>query len=268
MGDACCLVSLTFTRLTNIMNDECRYGQPAHPLPRKVMAVGVRQEPTLEIRPPRIKSLLLVQSNDPAITGPGDPSLTLSADTTVQELRERMFRLYSSETTQVSYRIWRLLPPRTAVTGFQYPTSRLLEVGGELLNDEGSKTLEEALIQSGDLLAVEVAQEGNWLVNADKVPATTDAEVAKEELPPPLFASENNFFDRMQTRSSTASESKAVTLMPSTQYLGPKLPSKFGTSRFVTTAKARDPGTLGLGNMCAFPQVEPSLMVDNIAQQG
>lgn len=228
-----------------------RYGKPTHPLPRKVRAAGARQEPTLEIRPPKIKPLLLVQSNDPAITGSGKPPLTLSAETTVGDLRRRLIQTFTSGDAHPPFRVWRLVHPRTAVTGLQYPTSRLLEVGGELLADEDSKTLEDVLIQSGDMLAIEIAQDGNWLVDTSKVPPAGDPEATQEELPPPLFTSENNFFNRMQTKSGSGPAPASSRVTTRDAISTSSAFSKYAPiSRLADGgAKNRNPGTLGLGNM-------------------
>jgi ubiquitin carboxyl-terminal hydrolase 4/11/15 len=224
-----------------------------------VRAVGQRQEASLELRPPQFSPLLLVNTPDLTITGPPAPTVTVSADTSVGEFCQQLARALKSSHDPSDTRIWALVHPRTEVDGSQYPISRLLEVGGRLLSeyDEQRKTLDDALIQSGDLFAVEFREQAAWLVDAATVPAPGDAPGIEKELPPPLFNSENDFFSRMQTGASgkpslSSVTSKDITIRPTSS----KLPGfyKSTVSNKVTSTsntKIKDPGTLGLGNMYA-----------------
>lgn len=214
--------------------------------------MGARQEPTLEVRPPQIKPLLLVKSDDAAITGPNSCQLTLSADTSIRELTKQLIQAVSSEDVSTSCRVWSLVHPRTAVPGSHYPVSRLLEVGGQLLVDDGSKTLEEALIQSGDMLAVEFQEHGHWLVENSEVPAPTYSANTQGEVPAPLFVSETNFFDRMLAKSGGKPATGAMAnkdIASGSFTRGSSFKPSASLKLTAGSLKTRTPGTLGLGNM-------------------
>jgi ubiquitin carboxyl-terminal hydrolase 4/11/15 len=225
-----------------------------------VRAVGQRQEASLELRPPQFSPLLLVNTTDLTISGPPAPTVILSADTPVGEFCQQLARAIKSSHDPSDTRVWALVHPRTEVDGSQYPTSRLLEVGGKLLSkdEEAHKTLDDALIQSGDLFAVEFKEQGAWLVDAAAVPTPGDAPGTDKELPPPLFNSENDFFFRMQTGaggkpSSSSITSKDITIRPTSSKLPGFYKSTVSNKAASTgNTKVKDAGTLGLGNMYAI----------------
>lgn len=224
------------------------YGEPKHPLPRKVRGVGVRKEPTLELRPPTFATLRLVKSSDHSLSGTASKLVSCSSDSTVDELRRMLLEAVFPEPAE-HWRVWTVLHPRTEIQGLYYPTARLLEAGGELLLPDSTKTIEQALIQPGDVFVVEVQDAGTseWLVDEKAVPVPGQSQ---KEAPLPLFSSENDFFSRMEQKNKigpanfvSASKSVSAAAVQSGKTLAPN------KALTTTTSKPRTPGTMGLGNM-------------------
>lgn len=230
-----------------------RYGPATYPLPRSVIARGHLAEPSLELRPPRLKALSLIDSQSDGPIGPPHSYVTLSTKDTVRALsRELVVATSLSGPSDMPYRVWKIQPGQYA--GSQFPASKLATHGAELL-EINDKTLEEALIDFDDPFVVEFQQGGKWIVDQTSTAPTS----AAPSVPPPLFGGED-FFSRLGKGPATTSV---------TQFQPRQVPSPAPSAG--SSAKAQDsqvipfkpfgfsknrvpqePGTLGLGNMYAF----------------
>lgn len=220
------------------MEFTCRYGEPIQPMPRKVISKGIMKEPTLELRPPRLKVLLLQKSDSMDITGPPHPYVTISIKATVRDLCALLRSTIGPSKTGVA-RVWRI-EPSMDVTGSMYPSARLSEDKPQLLQPSDD-IIEDALIQPDDVFVVEFLENGNFIIDPDKLskyPFTND------NVPPPLFSDENDFFKKMGSSSS----SKAVVSATKTNMSALFKPGGFG-SAVTHSHKSQQPGILGLGNM-------------------
>ena len=232
-----------------------RYGPATHPLPRSVIARGRLGEPSLELRPPRLKALSLVDSQSDGPIGPPHNYVTLSIKDTVSTLSRELLASVSAP-PNVPYRIWKIQPGDYA--GSQFPASKLAAHGAELLQID-DKTIEDALIDFDDPFVVEFQHDGKWLADqTPTVPASTAPSV-----PPPLFSENSDFFSRLTKRSATTSVSQiqprqvpspAPSAASSTKAQDSQL-APFKSFAFSKTKAPQEPGTLGLGNMYACPTV-------------
>ncbi|KAH7927348.1 cysteine proteinase [Leucogyrophana mollusca] len=208
------------------------YGQPLHPLPRKVISRGILQEPVLELRPPRLKALTLKDVKADLPLGPPPVFVTVSTKDSVKRLCKDLAAAVAPR-PNAPYRIWKIEPAE--FDGSQYPASKLISSGGELL-EESDKTLEESLIEPDDPFVVEFQENGEWVVDASKVIRSNSTNVTG--VPPPLFSSENDFFSRLGHN---------LTSLPNSQ-VTPTSFKSYGFSKASSKA-VQEPGTLGLGNM-------------------
>lgn len=219
-----------------------------------MIARGHLGEPSLELRPPRLKVLSLVDSQSDGPIGPLHGYVTLSTKDTVRALSKELVASISAR-SNIPYRIWKIQPGE--YVGSQFPVSKLAAHGAELL-EINDKTLEEALIEFDDPFVVEFQQDGKWITDQTwTVPASVAPSV-----PPPLFAGED-FFSRLGKGSVTTS----VTQIQPRQVPSPA-PSASSSAKvqdsqvvpfksfgFSKNRVPQEPGTLGLGNMYAFPTV-------------
>jgi hypothetical protein len=250
MGNASSLVSaLHVLKLSYLsMSSLGRYGEAKHPLPRKVYSVGDRREAKLDLRPARVMALLLVKDVDPAISGPPPKTVTTSSYAPVKDLYKDLINAVSPVANPPKARIWSVMRPRTAIEGLHYPVSRLLEAGGQIRNRFEDKTVDQALIEPGDVFVIELPDADQWLVNMTDVPGLGETDA---EAPAPLFSAENNFFNRMQkTLKTTESPERKAERTAATSTLRLRNGNKAEPSAASLTAtKTRTPGTMGLGNM-------------------
>ncbi|KAF9245254.1 hypothetical protein BU15DRAFT_85597 [Melanogaster broomeanus] len=202
------------------------YGLAIYPLPRTVIPRGQFGEPSLELRPPRLKVLTLVDSGP---IGPPHGYVTLSIKDTVRALSRELVASVSPHSS-IPYRIWKIQPGE--FEGSQFPASKLAAHGAELLNIN-DKTLEDALIEFDDPFVVEFQQGGRWIADQS---STTAPESASASVPPPLFSSDNDFFSRLGKNSTTTTRTQPRQT--------PSPAPTAGSSKAV-----HEPGTLGLGNM-------------------
>jgi ubiquitin carboxyl-terminal hydrolase 4/11 len=241
-----------------------RYGRPkeAHVLPRVVRAMGIRQDPMLEVHIPSFTALRLVPQADPSITGPPPPLVSVSAGSRVQHLLASLARSAAATPQgeidyipdpKDGYRVWHVPSPRTSVTGSEYPVSRLQEVGGMLIQpSDFEKTLDEALVQSGDVFVVEFRSKNDapWLVDASTV--SQDGGAALEPVAPaaPLFSPNFDFFTKLNPKRDRG-DGDVKMRSPSPGPASKALRSTaFNKSAYTPPPpKPRVPGTLGLGNM-------------------
>lgn len=213
-----------------------RYGEPIFPLPRKVVKRGVMEELSLELHPPRLRGFIL--SRDPAANeNASDPphELTLSIYDTVRTLCNSLKESFEPE-SKLPYRIWKVDDGELETSVF--PISRITSEC-ELL-EETDKSLEDALIQSGDAFVVEFKVENDWDVTVTSSKALLE--------PPPL--SQPGFFDQFfqhklpvtPKRNEYPDDSQRKITIPSSIKPSPYRP-------MTRTSRAPEPGTIGLGNM-------------------
>jgi len=218
-----------------------RYGPPIHPLARRVIARGAAKQPTIELRPLRLKVFRLVKAYaDHESTL--HPWVTISAGETIGTLCSQLAAAVSPDgQTSSPYRIWSLPSNDSTWTEF---------LGSQLLSDakiieESEKTLEEQELESDDAFVVEFKQSDGWIVEVPKaVPLAIEA-------PPPIFDSTDGFFNKM---SSSRSSTSSTVPYKSNLYNAFSSSGSRSSSTAVTfsgkgISKAMDPGTLGLGNM-------------------
>jgi ubiquitin carboxyl-terminal hydrolase 4/11 len=210
-----------------------------HPLPRKVIARGIAQEPALELHPPMFKALLLSDdSNADTITGPPPPVISLSSKDSVKTLFRHLANAFPSNVGP--YRIWRI--EVEDVDGSIYPPSKITTNNGMLVL-ETDTSIEDSTMQSGDTFVVEFKKGSEWTITNSQRDATS---IIKADGLPPLLGSKNDHFSQKSSSSKSANAiinsvmSKAV----STSFMGS---SGFGASN--SRSKPQQPGTLGLGNM-------------------
>ena len=221
----------------------CRYGDPIHPLPRKVIARGIRQIPTLELHPPLLKALTL--NMDPRvteITGPPPPYVHLSSANTVAEARRALAQATrpSNILPETPYRVWRL--PEFDLNGSCYPLVNL--AGRAQVLHDSDKSVSEALIDTEDAFVVEFFQDGKW-------PSGVECPEPTRARTPPLFNGKDHFFATNDLNGSTP---KALVNGSTAKLAGPSTPLKSAVSTLfgplATHSKtSQEPGTLGLGNM-------------------
>ncbi|THH28573.1 hypothetical protein EUX98_g5618 [Antrodiella citrinella] len=215
------------------------YGQPEYPLARKVITRGIAKQTGLEIMPPRLRIHLLVGGNGPASI---QPFVTLSMSTndtaeTFVSTISTLFRAMRTIPTVKPPRIWKL-PEHEKIQQLEVSISKLK--GAALLDAEGRKTLDELLIDSGDSFVAEFPTENGWLV---RDPGASTPQSSTSAAPSKLFEPSSNFFDKMQSSSST---STALVKSDSTS-LGAALSIKPLGMR--AKGPKIEPGTLGLANM-------------------
>ncbi|KIK95662.1 hypothetical protein PAXRUDRAFT_11300 [Paxillus rubicundulus Ve08.2h10] len=222
------------------------YGIAIHPLPRTVIARGQFGEPSLELRPPRLKVLSLVDSKADGPIGPPHGYVTLSTKDTVRTLSRELVASVSARSS-VPYRIWKIQPGE--FEGSQFPASKLTAHGAELLNIN-DKTLEEALIEFDDPFIVEFQQDAKWISDPTSTP------VPNSSAPPPLFSSGDDFFSRLGQNSSVVTniqpgQTRSLTPTAGSSSVKPKdlQVTPFKSFGFYKAKVTQEPGTLGLGNM-------------------
>ena len=219
-----------------------RYGPPVHPLPRRVIARGAAKKATIELRPLRLKVFRLVKAYVDHESTP-HPYLTISAGETISTLCSQLAAAASPDGQSSSpYRIWSLPSDdstRTEFLGSQLPLSHAKII------EESEQTLEEKELESDDAFVVEFKQSDGWIVEVPK------AAPLAIEAPPPVFHSNDGFFNKMSSTSSMVPYKSVL-------YNAFSSTTTSSSSRSSSTAvtlpgkgisKAMDPGTLGLGNM-------------------
>lgn len=222
-----------------------RYGSPIHPLPRRVIARGAAKQATIELRPLRLKVFRLVKAYVDHESTP-HPYLTISAGETISSLCSQLAATASPDRqTSSPYRIWSL--PSDDSTRAEFLGSQLLLSQAKII-EESEHTLEEKELESDDAFVVEFKQSDGWIVEVPK------AAPLAIEAPPPVFHSNDGFFNKM---SSTLPSTSSMVPYKSTLYNAFSITnssSRSSTSTAVTLpgkviSKTMDPGTLGLGNM-------------------
>lgn len=226
------------TRAISITHLFTRYGEPAQPLPRNVIPKGITKEPTLELRPPRLKVLLLVKADSSDITGPPHSYITVSVSDTVRTLCSRMAAVVGPQ-NQGPARIWKV--EGRQFDGSKYPSIRLREEGSEILTPSDT-TIEDAMIEPDDAFVVELFENGSFIItDPDKLKGNSTP-TTTSDVPAPLFSDENDFFKKISNKSTTSTRPESSSTKPNNS------PFSFGTST-TRVQHVQDPGILGLGNM-------------------
>ncbi|KAF9645869.1 UCH-domain-containing protein [Thelephora ganbajun] len=206
-----------------------RYGTVNQALPRKVIARGIIQQPTIEMHPLVLKVVRVADPSSPT-TGPFVHRITISAAATVKELYKAIHALFNVPETP--FRIWSI---NDVLEDAPYEVSKLKqEDPNPKLWTETDDLLEHEYVGNGDSFAVEFQKDGQW-------PSNT---VPQNHAPAPLFGTGNDFFGKVQARSlgSKTDDAKPATATSS------KI-SLWKSSTPTSSKRAPEPGTLGLGNM-------------------
>ncbi|KAI0065534.1 cysteine proteinase [Artomyces pyxidatus] len=218
------------------------YGPPIHPLSRRVITRGIAREPTLELFPPRLRVFRLVDaSSSLTTTGSTQYVIHSSAATLVKDLLRDLANTVEPASVD-EYRVWRV--EGADLAGCDYPSGRLIQSGAEVL-PSSEKTLADALIESEDAFVVEFMKDGRWIMEVPPAKALNGNGPdfgLPNNVPPPLFSQDTDFFGRMSGSTSTASAGPSSNISSS---------SKQSVTITVPFNKkpSIDPGTLGLGNM-------------------
>jgi len=216
-----------------------------------VIARGILKEATIELRPPRLKVLLLEKSDSTNIHGSPHAYVTVSINDTVRYLCSRLAATVGSAdkaTPANAARIWKV--EGREFNGSLYPSGRLHCDGPEILTPS-DQTLEDAMIEPEDAFVVEFWENGSFIIDPEKLPAKSGSStmVMLPEVPPPLFSSGDDFFSRMSNKQNSwtaSSSSKYASSSKSNQ--GFYKSSGFGSTN-IRNQTIQEPGTLGLGNM-------------------
>lgn len=213
-----------------------------------MIARGIIQEPTIELRPPRVKVLLLHQSDSTDITGPPHAYVTVSIADTVRKLCSLLTATVNNEQSAPA-RVWKV--EGREFNGSLYPSGRLHQDSPEVLTPS-DQTLEEAMIEPDDAFVVDLLRKGSFIVDPDKLAGksgSSSVTVTETQAPLPLFNSGNDFFSKMSKKPDVlVSSSKYASSSKSTE--GYFKSAGFGsTITRSQTVTVQEPGTLGLGNM-------------------
>jgi hypothetical protein len=223
-----------------------RYG-PCHlPIKRQVIAEGESRELRLELFPPIFNIYRLIASDDTALSGATPPSIHISKKASLMHLTTQIVAAYTKINTQFNrenagdlLRIWHVQsvtqldgPPESPKVLF--PVGRLRKAKTKQIPlfsvSMATKTVEDSLMENGDLFVVEEKQaNGEWLFN--ETPQASRAVT-------PLFgeASGNSFFSKFPSMSKA------------TQSTLKERGSGFGITRSYSPT-SKTPGTMGLSNL-------------------
>ncbi|EJF64133.1 cysteine proteinase [Dichomitus squalens LYAD-421 SS1] len=226
------------------------YGPPKFSLPRKVIERGIMKEPTLELRPPKFSVYLLSTSSIPGQSTPPKEVVLSSTDTVTHARKAFAEAISTQKAAGGQYRVWRI-PSQATSTELLYPVERLRTCGATELGTSEA-TVEEEFVDSGEAFVVEFMDRDEWTVNPSEftsqpngtLPQLTPPPPPPPTQPAPLFNSNTDFFSQLQQKSPPAVSTTAVSLFKSGAVASADKPS---TSARPKTA--REPGTLGLGNM-------------------
>ncbi|KAI8974530.1 cysteine proteinase [Trametes punicea] len=226
------------------------YGEPKYPLPRKVIARGLMQEPMLELRPPTFKVHLLTSATIPG-QSMSPKEVTVSSTDKIRDVRHAFAAtLNPQKAASGQFRIWKISPD--ASTDQLLFSADTLRACGSTLLEDSDRTVDDELVDSSEVFVVEFINRDKWIVDPAEVTSLSDgAPAPTQPLPPPpptqpgpLFNSGPDFFSKLQQRSApTVGMSSVSPFSPSSGTVSKANPS---TSR---PKVQREPGTLGLGNM-------------------
>lgn len=212
-------------------------------LARQVIARGIKKEPTLELRPPILQVFRLVTSNSLIVEGLPSKYMSISSQADLAELYVKLLHAFELP-LDADFRVWKV--GTIDEEGTQYPTSKLVKAGGELLpsrddNTASKKTFDQLLFAENDGLVIEVSEAGSWLVNGPTVQAT---ETSSQEPIDSVFTDDSDFFSKL-----TSNTKKSVAKETSANIAGSQFSSPFRSERATNDRKSPIPGTIGFSNM-------------------
>lgn len=241
------------------MTELCfRYGEPIHPLPRRVIERGTLKQVSIELRPPSFKALRL-EASASNLPRPY-PSITVSLGETVKYLNAQLATAVTPvpEAQLPAYRVWKI-NPYDEWNSIEISSSMLKSSYGIIFNDS-EKTLEEEGLQSDDCFVVEFKQGESWIENLDPViPSPPSTVAGRPTLAAPLFNSSEGFFNRMNINRTNKSNTTASTSVTKIDDRSDSLLPYWKTQASQKVIKAIDPGILGLGNMLVLRFFLPSV---------
>lgn len=245
MEVARCLVNITlFFCCILILTRPYRYGSPPVPLPRKTIGRGINKNIiSIELFPPKFHIYRLTKDEADATSSLLEPAtVALSAHDMLQDLCTASIEAVRTETTtNLSARVWHLTDPNFNHSTRDLPVPKL--TGAQILKSDTSSTLEEATLESGDSFVVEFQDPvtHEWLLKKE---ADAPAE--------PLFKSNDGFFNRMSTSTSSLFSGSNSTAEPNGNAkaaVDKKLSVIAKKEKVKEKERWNEPGTLGLGNM-------------------
>ena len=207
-----------------------------------MIARGHFGEASVELHPPRLRVLVLVETKRDETDHP-PKYVTLSTKDTVKALCREILAKLSAPRAE-SYKVWKM--PQGEYEGIQLSADKFLSSGAELL-EISDKSLEDSLIAFDDSFAVEFPQEGKWI--SDQLPS------ANELVPylQPLFSQDNDFFTKLGSSSRSTQQQQQWTPLTSSSSSFAKSKetqiTPFMSQGFSKMRAVQEPGTLGLGNM-------------------
>ncbi|KAI0666784.1 cysteine proteinase [Trametes maxima] len=227
------------------------YGQPRHPLPRRVILRGLSQQPILELRPPSFKVHLLAPDVVPGQSVPAK-EVTVSSTDKIGDARRAFAEAISLSKASGQFRVWKI-PAGTSTGQLIFSADSLRTCGASLLEDNGGIVGDE-LVDSTEVFVVEFFDKDKWIVEPAAVAPPSDGVRPPPAAPPPppltqpqpspLFGPGTDFVSRLEQKSAPSVNTSVV----STYKPGSVSVNKASTS--VSRHKVQcEPGTLGLGNM-------------------
>lgn len=198
------------------------------------------QEPTLELHPIRLKVHLLADVSVPNRILPVH-QIEVSSAATLKELQRAIVdSLSDTAPADTESRIWKVADGTPVNNELKYSVD-LLKTWGATLIEPTDLTVEDEMIDTGDVFVVEYSSMGTWLIDPAEVSGEQGAQPSE---PPALFNTDNDFFSQVQKKSALP-----TVVAPSTA-LKPSVTIKAGPSTTVRYKQPSiEPGTLGLGNM-------------------
>lgn len=225
---------LVITPIQHLLTFFSRYGNATCPLPRRVVPRGISRAPEIELHPHLLRPVRLVEQSEDD-RGSAMPPVAVSAGSTLAELVVALAAPFKE--TGRKHRVWTDVYIEDWT---HYPRAKLLEDRAKLVPE--SDELVEDKYQTGDGFAVEFQENGDWLVDADKIDSGSSLVLvgpsADTGTPPPLFKPGGGFF---------------ATFIPVPKHPDPK-PAAGKASKSTalvasSSKQGQEPGTLGLGNM-------------------
>lgn len=224
---------------------------------RKVAArPSVSAELFVECYVPRLRVYRLHAGTGTSITGEGHSDIIeISLSASGREFLAELTRLFNTPASDL--RCWRATGTGTLEEGSIYPVGRLRKNGGEILKmneTDSDKTLNDLMVNESDEFAVDIKQNGRWLVESDDLTSVNGTlfdnisgllaspQPVETVRPSGIFPSRNGFFGDLSNRlghSPSPTYDSHSTLQPA-----PSI-----TTRSKSPQNNRPFGTLGLSNL-------------------
>lgn len=209
-----------------------------HELPRKVIGRGIKNEPTLELRPPRLRvyQLKTTPSDDDANSVP--KYISISRQAVLKDVFTLLFEAFNLR-HDTNSRIWRITTPD--VDGQYFPSSNLAKNEANLLpllDDASSsrKTVEQLMLEESDGLVLELVGDDTQSDQTMRFRGSVSDE--------PVFNSNAGFFSKPFSSLTKSKGNETSTLSTSSQALLPYRSDNYGGRKDYIV-----PGTIGFSNM-------------------